>query len=143
MEPRKPNPPQISLVRPRGDYHSSPIEEVTVAAKATGEYGLSGVALYYSVNGGPETTVDLLKKKGEKQVDGSTTLSLEDFKLVPGDLISVYATAKDANAEAHTDMLFIQADPFEREFSQSQQSRRGRCGRGHQAPPTPRPSAPP
>jgi len=41
---------------------------------------------------------------------------------VPGDLVSVYATAKDANSvEAHTDMMFIQADPFEREFTQSQE----------------------
>ena len=124
IEARKANPPQISLVRPgRGDYHASPIEEVTVAAKATDEYGLNGVALHYSVNGGPETTVDLLHQKGEKQADGSTTLSLENFKLVPGDLVSVYATAKDGNAEAHTDMMFIQADPFEREFSQSQVGR--------------------
>ncbi len=121
IEARKANPPQISLVRPgRGDYHASPIEEVTVAAKATDEYGLKGVTLHYSVNGGPETTVDLLKQKGQKQSDGSTTLSLENFKLVPGDLVSVYATANDANTEAHTDMMFIQADPFEREFSQSQ-----------------------
>ncbi len=131
IEARKANPPQISLVRPgRGDYHASPIEEVTVAAKATDEYGLHGVTLHYSVNGGPETTVDLLQKKGEKQADGSTTLSLENFKLVPGDLVSVYATAKDANAEAHTDMMFIQADPFEREFSQSQQSGGGGGGGG-------------
>ena len=126
IEARKANPPQIALVRPgRGDYHASPIEEVTVAAKATDEYGLKDMTLHYSVNGGPETAVDLLRKKGEKEADGSTTLSLEDFKLVPGDLVSVYATAKDANAEAHTDMMFIQADPFEREFSQSQQPAAG------------------
>ena len=130
IEARKANPPQISLVRPRGDYHANPIEEVTIAAKATDEYGLNGVALHYSVNGGPEATVDLLKQKGEKQADGSTTLSLENFKLVAGDLVSVYATAKDANAEAHTDMMFIQADPFEREFSQSQQSGGGGGGGG-------------
>jgi hypothetical protein len=131
IEARKANPPQIVLVRPgRGDYHASPIEEVTVAAKATGEYGLNGVALHYSVNGGPEATVDLLQQKGKKQADGSTTLSLEAFKLVPGDLISVYATARDANAEAHTDMMFIQAEPFEREFSQSQQSGGGGGGGG-------------
>ena len=99
---------------------------MTIAAKATDEYGLKGVTLHYSVNGGPDTSVDVLKKKGEKQADGSTTISLEDFKLVPGDLVSVYATAKDANAEAHTDMMFIQADPFEREFSQSQVGRRWR-----------------
>ena len=124
IEARKANPPQIALVRPgRGDYHASPIEEVTVAAKATDEYGLHGVTLHYSVNGGPETTVDLLPKKGEKQADGSTTLSLEDFKLVPGDLVERLRHREgDANAEAHTDMMFIQADPFEREFSQSQQS---------------------
>jgi hypothetical protein len=129
IEARKANPPQISLVRPgRGDYDASPIEEVTVAAKATDDYGLNSVALHYSVNGGPETTVDLLRQKGAKQADGSTTLSLEDFKLVPGDLVSVYATAKDANAEAHTDMMFIQADPFEREFAQSQQSGGGGGG---------------
>jgi hypothetical protein len=129
IEARKANPPQISLVRPgRGDYDASPIEEVTVAAKASDDYGLSGVALHYSVNGGPETTVDLLRQKGAKQADGSTTLSLEAFKLVPGDLISVYFTAKDANAEAHTDMIFIQAQPFEREFSQSQQSGGGGGG---------------
>ncbi len=136
IEARKANPPQIALVRPgRADYHANPIEEVTVAAKATGDYGLHGVALHYSVNGGPETTVDLLKQKGQKQADGSTTLSLENFKLVPGDLVSVYATARDANAEAHTDMMFIQADPFEREFSQSQQSGGGGGGGGGQSDP--------
>src|SRR3984885_5566422 len=59
IEARKANPPQISLVRPgHGDYRASPIEEVTVAAKATGEYGLRGVELHYSINGGAEATVD-------------------------------------------------------------------------------------
>ncbi len=130
IEARKANPPQISLVRPGHDYHATPIEEVTVAAKVTDEYGLHDVTLHYSVNGGPETAVDLLQKKGVKQADGSATISLEKFKLVPGDLVSVYATAKDGNAEAHTDMAFIQADPFEREFSQSQTSGGGGGGGG-------------
>jgi hypothetical protein len=136
IEARKANPPQISLVRPgHGDYHASPIEEVTIAAKATDEYGLHDLALHYSVNGGPETTVDLLQQdmlhqKSAKEADGATTLSLENFKLVPGDLVSVYATAKDGNAEAHTDMMFIQAEPFEREFSQSQVTGGGGGGGG-------------
>ncbi len=47
VEARKANPPMISLVRPRRDYHASPIEEVTVAAKATDEYGLKGSTLHY------------------------------------------------------------------------------------------------
>lgn len=130
IEARKANPPTIALERPRGDFHASPIDEVTIAAKASDEYGLSNVSLHYSVNGGVETTVDLLKTKGAKQADGSTVISLEDFKLVPGDLVSVYATAKDASAEAHTDMTFIQADPFEREYSQSQSQGGGGGGGG-------------
>ena len=102
-----------------------------MSAKASGEYGLSGVTLHYSVNGGPEVAVDLLKQRGEKQVDGSTTLSLENFKLVPGDLTGrLRHCPKDANAESHTDMTFIQADPFEREFSQSQQGGGGGGGGG-------------
>jgi hypothetical protein len=137
IEARKADPPQISLVRPsRGDYRASPIEEVTIAAKATDEFGLSGVTLHYSINGGPETAVDLLKQRGKKEADGSATIALEDFKLVPGDLVSVYATAKDANSENHTDMIFIQAEPFEREFSQSQAGGGGGGGGGGGADPS-------
>src|SRR5579871_3834567 len=75
IEARKANPPQVSLVRPgHGDYHASPIEEVTVAAKATDEYGLKDVTLHYSINGGTETSVNLLRHNGEKQADGSATI---------------------------------------------------------------------
>lgn len=126
----KANPPEIAIDRPTGDYRASPIEEVTVGVKAADEFGLNKVSLHYSVNGGPEKTVEVSQQPGAKNVSGSTTLSLEDFKLIPGDLVSLYATAKDGHAEARTDMAFIQADPFEREFSQSQQMGGGGGGGG-------------
>ena len=126
----KANPPEVAIDRPTGDYRASPIEEVTVGVKASDEFGLNKVSLHYSVNGGPEKTIDLSQQPGAKSVSGSTTLSLEDFKLIPGDLVSLYATAKDGHAEARTDMAFIQADPFEREFSQSQQMGGGGGGGG-------------
>ncbi len=126
----KANPPEVEIVRPGRDYRASPIEEVTISAKATDEFALNDLSLHYSVNGGPEQTANLLKQKGAKEADGSTILYLENFKLVPGDLVSFYASAKDARAESHTDMFFIQADPFEREFSQSQQSGGGGGGGG-------------
>lgn len=115
-------PPDISIARPRGDYRASPIEEVTVRLKAADEFGLKDMHLHYSVNGGRDRDVNLLKVPGTKAADGSYTLALEDFKLSPGDLVSIYATAKDGHSEARTDISFIQVDPFEREFSQSQQS---------------------
>jgi hypothetical protein len=123
-------PPQVAINRPGGDYRASPIEEVTVGVKAADQFGLNDVHLHYSVNGGPDRDVNLLKTQGEKTADGSYTLRLEDFKLVPGDLVSLYATAKDGHSEARTDINFIQADPFEREFSQSQQSAAGEGGGG-------------
>ena len=128
----KANPPQIAISRPGGDYRASPIEEVTVAVKADADFGLRDVKLHYSVNGGPQQTMDMLKQGGAKNADQSATLSLEDFKLVPGDVVSLYATAADAHAESKTEISFIQVDPFEREFSQSQQSGGGGGGGGRQ-----------
>ena len=130
IEATKANPPDIRITKPGRDYRSSPIEEVSVGVGAGDEFGLTDMTLHYSVNGAPEKTVSLLKQKGVKEADGSTTISLEDFKLVPGDLVSLYATAKDARAEARTDMFFIQAEPFEREFSQSQAAGGGGGGGG-------------
>jgi hypothetical protein len=131
IEARKVNPPMVRITRPAGEYHASPIEEVTISVQAEDEFGLNALALHYSVNGGPEQTSNLLKQKGAKQADGSTTLSLEDFKLVPGDLVSLYASAKDARAESRTDMMFIQAEPFSRDYSQSQIMGGGGGGMGN------------
>ena len=120
IEADKINPPQVSISRPGGDYRASPIEEVTVSVTAHDDYGLKDVSLHYTVNGGPQQTVDMLKHKGATAAEGSTTLYLENFKLVPGDVVSVYAKAKDGHSESRSDMFFIQAEPFEREYSQSQ-----------------------
>jgi len=122
-------PPDIVIVRPGGDYRASPIEEVAVGVKGSDEFGLKDMHLHYSVNGGPVRDINLLKVAGTKSADGGFTLALEDFKLAPGDLVSMYATARDGHSEARTEISFIQVDPFEREFSQSQESGAG-AGRG-------------
>ena len=122
IEAGKANAPDVRILRPGKDYRASPIEEVTVAVNAADEFGLQDMDLHYSVNGGAEVTVPLLKQKGGKEADGSTVINLEPFKLVPGDLVSLYATARNAHLDARSDMMFIQTDPYEREFSQSQQA---------------------
>jgi len=128
IEANKANPPDVAIVRPARDYRASPIEEVTIGVRADDQFGLDNLALHYSVNGGAEQTVDLLGQKNVKQADGSTTIALENLKLVPGDIISYYASAKDARTDAHTDIQFVQVDPFERDFSQSQQAGGGGGG---------------
>ncbi len=48
----------------------------------------------------------------------------------PGDVIAMYATAKDARTTSRTDMMFIEAEPFERNYTQSQQMGGGGGGGG-------------
>jgi hypothetical protein len=128
IEANKVNAPEVSITRPGRDYRASPIEEVTVSVKASDDYGLNGVSLHYAVNGGPVKSVSMLKHKGAKQSASSTVLHLEDFKVVPGDVVSVYARARDAKSESRTGMLFVEVQPFERKYSQSQLAGGGGLG---------------
>ncbi|HZU25672.1 MAG TPA: hypothetical protein VFA04_09125 [Bryobacteraceae bacterium] len=120
IEAKKDTPPEIRITRPGRDARVNPIEEVPVTVEASDDFALEAVNLHYSVNGGPEQTVAVADAHGVKQTTGKTTLYLENFKLVPGDLVSVYATARDAKHTAKTDIFFIQAEPFERNYEQQQ-----------------------
>src|SRR5205823_13056347 len=126
----KDSPPTVRIRRPGRDAKANPIEEVTVEVEAEDDFGLREVGLVYSVNGAPEKSIPILKGKQQKTAEGKTVLSLEDFKLAPGDIVSLYATAKDARNTSQTDMFFIEAQPFEREYSQSQQGGGGGGGGG-------------
>jgi hypothetical protein len=128
IEASEVKPPEVAIVRPGTDYRATPIEEVTIAARAEDPYGISDFALRYSVNGGPEHSVGLLRQQGAQQSNGEATISLESLNLVPGDVVGFYAVAKDARSEARTDIAFVEVEPFEREYSQSQASFDGRAG---------------
>ena len=68
--------------------------------------------------------------KGVKDATGKSLIALEDYKMSPGDVIAMYATAKDARTTSRTDMMFIEAEPFERNYTQSQQMGGGGGGGG-------------
>ena len=126
IEARPETEPVIRLTRPGRDLKVSPIEEVTLEAAAQDDFGLREVAIHYSVNGGPEKTVSA--PAGARSASVQQVLALEDFQLIPGDVVSVYATARDARTTARTDIYFLEAQPFEREYSQSQTSGGGGGG---------------
>lgn len=122
IEARPDEPPTVKIERPGRDTHVSPIEEVPISVSASDDFGLEGLTLHYSVDGGPETAVPLLRHKGDKLAGGKATLYLENFKLVPGDIVSYYATARDVKTTSRSDIFFAQVEPFDMKFSQSQQS---------------------
>src|SRR5712692_5163720 len=132
IEARKDAPPTVRIRKPGRDAKANPVEEVPVQIEAEDDFALQEVSLRYSVNGGPEKTV-AIAGKGQKTAEGKTLLSLEDFKLAPGDIVSMYAVAKDARNTSQTDMFFIEAQPYEREFTQSQQGGGGGGGEDDEA----------
>ena len=120
IEAQRDKPPEIKMTRPGRDFKASPIEEVTVQVEAKDDFGLKNVELHYSVNGAPEKTVAM--PAGGKTATGTSTIALEDFKVEPGDVVSMYAVAKDARTKTSTDIYFIEVQPFERNYTQSQQA---------------------
>ena len=104
IEARKDEAPTIKISHPGKDPKVSPIEEVPVTVEASDDFGVESMDLHYSVNGGPDQTVSLLTAKGVKEAQGKTQLSMETFKLVPGDVVAFYATARDANTTARSDI---------------------------------------
>ncbi len=115
-------PPSVTLSRPGRDKKVTNLEEVFVEAEAEDDFGIRDASLFFSVNGEPEESVGLEIGRYPRSTTTSTTFYLEDFDLLPGDFISYYAKVRDARSEAVTDIYFLEVLPYDREYSQSQQS---------------------
>jgi len=127
IEARADDPPTVRIASPGRDAKVSPIEEVPIEIAASDDYALRQVTLHYSVNGGPEKTIALAA-----QPHNTTQLALEEFHLKPGDILGLYATARDATSTAQTDIFFLEAQPYEREYSQAQSDGGQQGGEGDQ-----------
>src|SRR4029079_3348898 len=126
-------PPVISFDKPGRDRKATNLEEVFTQARAEDDYGVVSMDLHFSVNGGEEKNVNLqqLTRESAQSLTGAYTFFLEDYKLKPGDFISYYAKARDANSEATSDISFTEVKPFEMQYRQSQQQG-GQGGGGDQ-----------
>lgn len=128
-------PPMVEIVRPGRDTRVTSLEEVFIEARGEDDFGVQRLDLVYSVNGGAEQTVQLhgQSARRSKEVQAGHTLFLEEFSLEPGDVVSYYARASDANpyggpGTAASDIYFLQVRPFDREYRQADQA--GMPGQG-------------
>lgn len=130
--------PELEFARPGRDWSASNIEEVTTSISAIDDYGLESLQLRYSVNGGGWQSVDLPVDNLAAEVDHVFFLESmsaevrEGLSLVPGDLVSYYARASDRSGSSSTDIFFIDVQPFDRRYSQSQQMGGGAGQQGNQ-----------
>lgn len=126
-------PPRLAFDRPGRDTQATPIEEVFTQVKAEDDFGVAKVDLVYSVNGGEEKVVPLHLSPVLKEVTAGHTFFLEEFSLKPGDFISYYARARDVGApsrETTSDIYFLEARPYRRDFRQAEQGGGGGGGGG-------------
>ena len=119
--------PRIEFARPGRDWSASSIEEVTARISAEDDFALESLALRYSVNGGDWQSLDLPVDTNIAEIDHvffleSLARNDDGGSMSPGDLISYYAVAEDRQNSASTDIFFIDVQPFDRRYSQSQQS---------------------
>ena len=103
-------PPLVEVRRPGGDREITPLEEVVIEAHAEDDFALARFDLVYAVAGSADRVVDLLGPDRVANGDGVHTLYAEDLDVAPGDVISYYIRAGDANParvrETRSDHLF-------------------------------------
>lgn len=116
-------PPEVRIVRPEGDRTVTPLEEIQIEARAEDDFRLSGLDLVYAVGAGPEQIVRL-GAGGGASLSGRHLLYIEDLQVQPGDVIRLYARAREAARrgarEARSEMLLLDVSPFDQEFSLAQ-----------------------
>ena len=128
--------PEIEFAKPGRDWSASPIEEVTARISVQDDFRVESLSLLYSVNGGEWKTVEL--PAGSEAAEAEHIFYLESLlddeqppvDLVPGDLVSYYAVAEDRENSARTDIFFVDVQPFDKRYSQSQMSGGGHQGGG-------------
>lgn len=104
------------------------VNEVTREVEAT-EIGAFNIVF----NDDPDTVdIDESFQIGEAIAEPEPVFETEQLPLQPGDIISFYALASDRTQSIRTDMFFIQVQPFNRRYSQSQLSGGGGGGGGPQ-----------
>ncbi|HEY6361941.1 MAG TPA: hypothetical protein VIX63_12590 [Vicinamibacterales bacterium] len=118
-------PPDVRIIKPASDRKATPIEEVTIDARADDDFGIAALDLVYAVRGGRETVVPFRRRGSGLTVNGEYTIYLEDLKVAPGDFVTYYARARDVSrgkrsSEARSDIFFLEVTPFEEEFVASQ-----------------------
>ncbi len=124
-------PPIVRFLRPGRDLTSSPVEEVFTEVAAEDDFALDRVEIRLSVNGGEESGFVLASGGARSEVQSGHTIFLEEHDLVPGDLVSYYALARDgAGAESSTDMYFVAVRPFDRTYRQADAMPGGGGGAG-------------
>ena len=121
-------PPELRVVFPNRDVLASPLEELSLEAKVSDDYGLTGYGLSYALAGaeGRDVTLGPSPVPNDKQ-QIQHLLALEELSAQPDQLLTYYFWADDVGPNGNIrrtsgDMYFAEIRPFEEVFRESQSS---------------------
>jgi len=121
-------PPELKSVFPNRDVLASPLEELSLEAEVSDDYGVTGYGISYALAGDKSMDVTLspLPEPGNKQ-QIQHLLALEELSAQPDQLLTYYFWADDVGPDGGIrktsgDMYFAEIRPFEEVFRESQSS---------------------
>ncbi len=132
-------PPVLKVRFPRGDQRVSALEEISIRAEASDDFGLLDYGIGFSV-GAAEPEIVSLKSGDERawQARFERMIALEQRGVAPDDLVTWFAWARDHGPDGearqtNSDLFFGEVRPFDEIFREeaggAQQSQRGGAGR--------------
>jgi hypothetical protein len=121
-------PPELKVVFPNRDVLASPLEELSLEAEVSDDYGVTGYGLSYALAGNQskDITLDQSQPQSNKQ-QIQYLLALEELNAQPDQLLTYYFWAEDVGANGDIrrtsgDMYFTEVRPFEEVFRENQSS---------------------
>jgi hypothetical protein len=119
-------PPELRVVFPRRDTQVSPLEELSLEAEVTDDFGVTGYGLTYTLVGTDSRDLALGGAAASREKQRiSTMFSMEGFKAQPGQLLTYSFWAEDIGPDGQvrrtrSDLYFAEVRPFEEIFRESQ-----------------------
>ncbi len=132
IEVHKNLPPELKPVFPNRDVVASALEELSLEAKVSDDYGLTGFGISYALAGAQNN--DLLLGPSADPNQGQQikhVLALEELDAKPNQLLTYYFWADDVGPNGQTrrtssDMYFTEVRPFDEVFRENQSSQNQR-----------------
>jgi hypothetical protein len=119
-------PPELTPVFPGSDVAVSPLEELTLEAEVSDDYGLTGYGLTYALAGTQDQDI-VLGDEGASNEKPQIRhlLAMEGLNAQPDQLLTYYFWANDIGPDGKPrriagDMYFAEVRPFEEIFRESQ-----------------------
>jgi hypothetical protein len=131
--------PTVRVTRPGRDEQVTSVEEVFIEAESNDDYGVRTMELVYTVNGGEQQVVPLVRGGQRTSTTAGHTLFLEELSLAAGDLIAYHVRASDGapgrTEPARSDIYFLNVRPFGRDYRQAESGGGGGGGGGGETSP--------